>query len=667
MKSTASNFINILLYILTFLIGLVLCVGLWVVVPYNNFALNNSFVSDGYLPEIVMLFLACVVLVINPLLRRFAPPLRIPHGHVVLLTGMLLFAAVIPSNGLFRFFPHCLALDTQTINTTPGTAEAIQQSDLPPSLFPDPIGLDVPTPVSDQLVEELEPGASIPWRAWVAPLLSWGTVIIAFWVLMIGLGAIVYPQWRYNERVAFPLLRVYHALIDDPEPGKLLPPVFRSPLFWFACGIVIILHSFNGLALMTNDAFPKFPLSWNISHAFASGVWQYAPGFLKQSRIYFLFVGLAYFMPARHSFSIWFTILFFGLFVMATQQYMPTFDPINLYDQGCGALIAIAAGILWLGRHHYARVGAAVFRPAKSEEEKTNALAGRLFLIGGGVMFGWFVWAGAGVFWSLMLVIVGVMIMLLVARIVAETGITYVWIIPLTASRLIGFFPRAWTSIATAFLQEAHYILANRASAVSATVMMILAMGLKRDRSPGSNRRLMAIGLFVLILGLLVCGAVHLHMGYNLASSYDATQTPVTGRGARVMSLQPVMDMALGRAHVFDAGNFKFMLFGIALAGGLLFLCARFPGWPLHPIGLIFVHSSIGLRLCVSLCVGWALRQVVVHFFGARAYRAAMPLFMGLILGEIFANAIWTLIPVLGLLFGVSPGEIRHLIIFQYT
>lgn len=654
-------------YIFTFLIGLLLCVGLWVAVPYNNFALNNSFVSDGYLPEIVMLCLACLVLIINPLLRRFVPSFQIPHGHMVLLASMLLFAAVIPSNGLFRFFPHCLALDTQTINTTPGTAEAIQTSDLPSSLFPDPIGLDVPTPVSDQLVEELDPGNSIPWRAWIPPLLAWGTVIVAFWMLMIGLGAIVYPQWRYNERVAFPLLKVYHAVIDEPEPGKFFPPVFRSPLFWFACGLVIILHSFNGLALMTDGAFPKFPLSGDISSAFGSGMWQYAPGFIQHPRIYFLFIGLAYFMPSRHSFSIWFTVLFFGLFLMATSQYMPTFEGVELYDQGAGALIAIAAGILWLGRHHYIRVAKSIFRAAKSEEDKTNALAGRLFLIGGTVMFFWFVWAGAGVFWSLFLVILGVMIMLLVARIVAETGITYVWIIPLTASTLIGFFPRTWVSVATAFLQQAHYILANRASAVSATVMMLLAMGLKRDRSPQSSRHLVALGLLVLVLGLLICGAVHLHMGYTLASSFDGTQSPITGRGARLMSLQPVLDLAVGRQHVFDAGSFKFMLFGIALATGLLFLCARFPGWPLHPIGLIFVYSSIGLRLCISLFVGWALRQVVVHFFGARAYRAAMPLFMGLILGEIFANAIWTLIPVLGLLFGVSPGEIRHLIIFQYT
>jgi len=649
------------------LIGLPLCVGLWIAVPYNNFALNNSFISDGYLPEIVLLILAVLVLVINPLLGRFLPSLRISHRQLAFLTGMLLFAAVIPSNGLYRFFPHCLAYDTQQINQSPPIAEAIRDSDLPPSLFPDPIGPGLPTPVSDQLVEELEPGESIPWRAWIPPLLSWGSLIVSLWVMMIGLGAVVYPQWRHNERAVFPLLKVYHSIIDEPEPGKLVPAVFRSGLFWAGCGTVIVLHSFNGLALVTDNAFPKFPLSWNISHAFASGMWQYAPGFLKQSRLYFLFVGLAYFMPNRYSFSIWFTIFFFGLFVMFTRQYMPTFNTAHLYDQGCGALIAIGIAIVWLGWRHYARVLVSVFRVSTSAEEKNNALAGRMFVLGCLAMFGWFVWAGGGFGWSLLFVVVAVLVMLLVARIVAETGITYVWIIPLTASRLVGLFPQSWSTVSSAFLHSAHYILVNRASAVSATVMMLLSLGLNRKPGPRSPRNTAGLALVVLCLGLLICGAVHLHMGYNLGVSYDGVQAPITGRGARIMSLDPVSALALGRADTTSAEQVKAIVFGFVLAGVLLFLCTRFPAWPLHPIGLIFVHSSIGLRLCISLFVGWAIRGLIIHAFGARAYRRAIPVFLGLIVGELFANAIWILIPVLDILFGAAPGSIKHIIIFQYT
>ncbi|MBT3293977.1 MAG: hypothetical protein HN919_10500 [Verrucomicrobia bacterium] len=50
-----------------------------------------------------------------------------------------------------------------------------------------------------------------------------------------------------------------------------------------------------------------------------------------------------------------------------------------------------------------------------------------------------------------------------------------------------------------------------------------------------------------------------------------------------------------------------------------------------------------------------------------RAYRTAIPLFLGLILGEVFANVIWTLVPVLQILFGADPGTVEHIVIFQYT
>ena len=647
--------------------GLVLCLAIWLAVPYNNFALNNSFVSDGYLPEIVLLCIACLVLVINPLLRRWWPAGAFSHRDLALITGMMMFAAVIPSNGLMRFMPHCLALDTQAINASAELSTAIGDSELPAALFPDSIGLGLPTLVSDGLVDELYPGESIPWSSWLVPLLAWGVLITGFWLMMIGLGAIVYPQWSQSERLAFPLLRVYHAMIDEPNAERLIPPVFRSRLFWTGCLIVLALHSLNGLSIFTGGACPGFPVSWDISNCFTEGLWRSAPGFLKRSRIYFLFVGLAYFMPKRYSFSIWFTVLVAGLFMMAAAEYLPLFHYELLYDQGCGALIAIAGGVMWLGRRHYCGVLAAALRPRRPDENRGQAFAGRLFLGGCVVMLGWFIWAGAGIGWSLFFVIMGVLIMFLVARIVAETGITYVWIIPLAASRITALLPQRWLTVSSAFLQEAHYIFANRASAVSAAVMMMLSLGLDRHAKPGTERRLAGTGITILLLGLLVCGAVHLHMGYNLATSCDGVIAPITGRGARLMSLTPVKDLVAGRTPDGGWESTTFIVWGICLAGGLLFLCSRFPGWPLHPIGLIFVYSSIGLRLCISLFIGWLLKKLILHYGGAQAYKVATPLFLGIIFGEVFASVLWTLVRVLMIGAGIAPGDIPQMIIFQYT
>ena len=131
--------------------------------------------------------------------------------------------------------------------------------------------------------------------------------------------------------------------------------------------------------------------------------------------------------------------------------------------------------------------------------------------------------------------------------------------------------------------------------------------------------------------------------------------------------MNSIQDVVVGRTYSMDRGQLKAMIFGAGLAALLLFLCARLPGWPLHPIGLIFVYSSIGLRLVISLFLGWTIKTLMVKYGGARAYRLSMPLFLGLIVGEILANALWTLVPVLQILFGADPALIKRLVIFQYT
>ncbi len=656
--------------LVAFGLGLLLSIGIWVAVPYNNFAFNNSFVADGYLPEIAVLALLLLVLVLNPLLRRCCSGRMLSHRQMTLITAMMLFAVVLPGNGLFRFFPHNLAYTTLRINESVVLSEAIAESRLPASLFPDAIGFGEPSPVSRQLIEELDEGASIPWGAWLAPLLSWGSVIVALWVMMIGLGAMVYPQWRDRERLAFPLLRVYDALIETPREGESVPPVFRSRLFWIGCGVVLLLHSSNGLSIFTRGAFPAFPISWDVSGLFSESVWRHAPGFIKSSRLFFVFIGLAYFMPGRYSFSIWFFVLVAGLFVMVSTTYVPLFTFRVLYDMGAGALIAMGLGVVWLGREHYARVlrHAVGWRRQGEETRSDDTWAGRLFLGGCVLVCLWFVWAGAGVAWALLFLALAVLIMLMVARIVSESGLTYVWIIPLTASLLLGLFPQRWKDVATVFLQQAHLILVNRASAVSATVMMVLALGLGGGAStPKSSRRMAGLGLGVLLLGLLVCGAVHLHMGYSLYSSYDGAVMPITGRGATLMGMEPVLSLVTGRESASRLEPLRGILVGVALGGALLYLCSRFPAWPLHPVGLLFVHSSIGLRLVSSLFLGWLIKSLLVRYGGARAYRSALPLFLGLILGEVFASAIWTLVPVVQILLGADPATVPRMVIFQYT
>jgi hypothetical protein len=63
------------------------------------------------------------------------------------------------------------------------------------------------------------------------------------------------------------------------------------------------------------------------------------------------------------------------------------------------------------------------------------------------------------------------------------------------------------------------------------------------------------------------------------------------------------------------------------------------------------VSTSIALqRLWLPVLVAWALKLLVLRYGGLRAYRQALPFFLGLVLGQFAAGFLRTL---LDLMFGL--------------
>ena len=85
--------------------------------------------------------------------------------------------------------------------------------------------------------------------------------------------------------------------------------------------------------------------------------------------------------------------------------------------------------------------------------------------------------------------------------------------------------------------------------------------------------------------------------------------------------------------------------FGAALAGLLYWGCLSAPRFPLHPIGLLMVVSYFSNEAWVSVLFGALAKTLFVRYGGARLYRAMVPIFIGLIIGEVFAVAFWAIVP----------------------
>lgn len=652
------------------LLGLVGSVLAWVLVPYNNFVLKNTYLADNYLPEVVVGFLMLLVLLVNPLLGLRNRRWMLNRHQIALITGMMLFAAIIPSNGLMRMFPRMVAQMSRDMNANLTTSQIAAETDLRQSLFPDPVPtLDEEgnvvrhqTPVSDQFLEELYEGEEIPWGDWLVPMASWGMLLLALWAMMIGLGGVVYPQWRHNERLPFPLLHVYHAFIGDEtdaEHKRLLPGIFYSRAFWIGCGVVFGIHLLRGLHEFTG-AFPSIPLRWEMRQYYTDNILRYAPQAFNWQVIFFSVVGVAYFIPSRYAISIWGWVFGYSWYLTLGKAYIPAFQVGQVVDQSFGVLLAIVGWVLFLGRAHWCKVGKAMFGKAGSDAEaRRNSFAGWMFVLGcAGIVF-WLHWAGCPLWWSVVAMLGCAMVALLMARIIAETGLPSLWVGRFSIAHITGFFPLTWLSPTILLFTNVFYALITRATAVSVSVMTTLALGADREAGPKHQRRLLVGGLVVLLMGFVVCGAVHIFMHYeNFAVSTTAKMSSTAmNEWARVDRVD---------FQFWDSGRMH-QVIGVGMGSGLLWLCSRFPAWPIHPVGIILARISIGSLLWFSVFLGWLLKTFITRLFGGGVYRKARPLFLGLIIGELLAIITWTLVPVgIVLLTGADPETVPRYILMQY-
>lgn len=640
------------------------CVLIWVAAPLNNFLLNNSYISDTFLPVAAVVYLLLLLLAINPLLRCLRRHWTLDTRQFALIFAMLLGAAVLPSQGLLRMLPWTLARTTRDINANPALAKAVEAAGIPPSLFPDQLGADLPTPVSEQLLDQLAPGASIPWGSWLPVLFSWGIFLLACWLMMVGMGLILFPHWRERERLPFPLLGVQQQLFEGVGDARAVPTLFRDRLFWLAAGTVMVLYAFNGLNHHLHGQFPPFPLGWNLQPAFTEGMWRYMSREVKYvPHIYFVLVGMAYFMPNRVGFSIWSTILMYGVYRMIGTVYFPPFHAASIEDHRSGAMLAVAASTLFLSRYRWVEVGRAMVTRAADDSGRMLRAAGWMLAAGCLGMALWLLWAGVHPGWVAAFVLTGFIVNLLVARIVAETGLPFIRITGMNPHYFMAMLPVGMLTAASIYMAGFISIIFQYGSRVSATVMTTHAIALDRETSPRQQLRTGYLLILILVVGLMVCGAVHLKMGYSYATSLDGVNAPVVAWGSGRMTHHQDLLLSWTR-NAWSApsyNRFGHLCFGVGLAAALQCACLAIPRWPLHPIGLLLIGHHYGNNAWASVLIGWLIKVTILRLAGAAGYRRARSLFLGLILGEIFSAIIWTLVPVILILLGHDPADVGHI------
>ncbi len=664
--------------------------------PYNDFVMGNTYLVGNFMPIGLLLFFMLFLLLANAPLHRWLPRQALTGGELAVALGMVLVSSTIPSSGLMRYLPPTLVGFNYLASTGGERLTILEELDLPEWMFPARTGEMLQEQAGSAVIRDFhgrssevagadswwEALAAVPWMAWVTPAISWGILLIGLYGAVLCLMVIVRRQWADNERLAFPLATVYSSLIEPPDPGRSLPPLLRSFGFWVSFALVFILHSFNGLYTYDPQLWPQIPLNFDLTSLFQEEPWRYIEGSARASTIYFVIIGFTYFLQTNVAFSLWFIFLLVQLVRMQVGLLGSELSQAMEQDQTFGATLVFALAIFWVGRHQWWTVLQQMVRRPRPDEPQGRYLP--YFVAGWGfvacvlVMVLWLKAAGASLAGAVVIVVLVLTFMLVVARVVAETGLIFVQInVPLIRPLVYAlndvpegmqvrrplhdyFYIKFFERLFTHDMREAVSPYAINAFRVT---------DLQAYEGQGHWKRAIPFTLCLILalaFGYVVAGAGMLYAEYAHASPIASTSgEPVNGYGVSDTPANIYDSTASFRAGgTGPKENHNRLLhfgFGATITGALSALRLQYAAWPLHPVGYLLVFSYPLRRIWFSVMLGWLAKVLLVKYGGAGAYRAARPYFIGMIIGEASVAGFWLLVALVRNAQGLPFEAIRLL------
>ena len=85
---------------------------------------------------------------------------------------------------------------------------------------------------------------------------------------------------------------------------------------------------------------------------------------------------------------------------------------------------------------------------------------------------------------------------------------------------------------------------------------------------------------------------------------------------------------------------------GFIFTISLMMLRARFIWWPLHPLGYALSSTWGMYNLWSCIFIASAAKWLILKQGGLKAYRRAIPFFLGLALGDYILGSIWSILSV---------------------
>jgi len=633
----------------------------------------------------IVFFLAfLLVAIINPLLHKLAPGLRLGRRQLLGVLSVWLLAGVVCYKGLGQPALYAAGNALNPDLAKPMMSRVGFASFLRPALF-------LPPEPARAYYYGLSDGLSrlplaslverVPWGQWLSALAFWAPLMLVVIVFSSALVRMVHRQWSEHELLPYPIAEFAGAYLGH-EPGRAFPRVFYDRVFWVGFGVVGFIYAVNGLHAW-------FPLMVDVPLTFAHYdlirqfpfLNRYCGGeaySLFRGMVYPFMIALAVLLPTEVSLSCW---LGWVLSIFAIGgYYMVSGEAIGATETGhvqAGMYVAMFVMIVVIGRReYYAILRHAFTRLRRPDDEglRRAVVACRVFVASFAALVGLLVLAGLNWFVALVLVCSFALVLILIARMTAELGIP--WLVSFTGmaralplkilgSAAIGPQGLAVMAVVGGVLDMN---TENTVAAQETTCRKLAEAG--GGRSWRFNTVLL-LGAGVAILATVVAS---LWDNYSFgaqkersrlvadaeAASSEINLLKLEGKGRELDALPLVRRLGLVRAQ---EGFWRFFLYGAAVIVFIALMRLRFTWWPFHPLPFLLIGSWCLSRLYFSFFLGWVIKVGLLRIGGGRVYTRSKPFFIGAIAGQIAVAGLWLCT---GAVYHAATGQKPPLFSFFY-
>jgi len=614
-------------------IGTLLSVFLNLACPYVVLVMQVGGLTSDYITAGAMMLLFVLVVLVNPLLKLAFGRNALSTAELLLIYIMMIVASAIPTWGLVTNLFHILTRPFYYATPENGWNEIILPH-IPSWIAPrDP-------QVAHYFYNGLPRGEAMPWQAWVMPLAWWIALMVTVYFVMICLMVIVRKQWVEHERLAFPLTHPPMELLRGNDQ-TILPPVFRTLKFWIPFLVVFSVISTDAIRYRNPD-FPEIKLiDW--LPFFRNTVWI---AFFWN----FAIIGVTYFINLDVAASIWAFCLLakvqtgifktVGVTVGGRHEWLTGSSPATAH-QAFGALIVLSAVVLWRARHHIRSVLRKAFYNARDVDDSGEIMSYRTAVFGtiAGVVFicGWY--HAAGMSWLAAPIFLGVAYLIFfgITRVIAVGGIGFtsapmlpqVFMVYGTGPDILG--PKGMVQMAFQFSWAAEY----RTSVMTSSIH---GMKLAQECQHRPRRVFLAM-MLAMIAGM--AGAIWMTMHLNYTRG---------GANMRQFGV-PTIAYDFVEHHLKNAvepgwieQRWGYTAIGGAVMALLTFLRHNVGWWPLHYVGFVIGDCWVTSVAWWSVFLGWLAKLVIMRAGGAIAYRRYMPVFLGMIFGQLVCGGFWMIV-----------------------